>query len=186
VDATAADLRESYQLHPERFTALLIGGGEGAGGLEEIVRAIQPLDLPVQVIVVCGRNEALQRRLTRMHLRTPAHICGFVKTIPELMRAADVVVTKGGPQTIAESLVAGRPVILTQTLPGQEQGNGAFVESRGVGFAPGPVDRIVANLARLAADSDERDWLTQNAVRHGRPKAAVQVAEMIVRLAGAA
>lgn len=178
-------IRVSLGLDPEMVTALLIGGGEGAGGIEAIVQAIQSTDLPVQLIVVCGRNEGLRARLEHTRLRTPAHICGFVKTIPELMRASDVVITKGGPQTISEALVAQRPVILTQTLPGQEEGNGWFVENRGVGFAPGPVDQIVANLGRLVRNPAERAQMTANAARHGRPAAAREVAGLVVDLAEA-
>ncbi len=186
VQRSRAELRASLGLDPRRFTAMLIGGGEGAGGLEAIVNRLQPAGLPVQLIVVCGRNVALKARLENARLKTPAYICGFVRTIPELMHASDVVVTKGGPQTIAEALVAGRPIILTETLPGQEEGNGTFVESRGVGFRPGTPEQIVATLERLAFDPDERHWLTANAVRHGRPQAAAQVADMTMRLVGAA
>ncbi len=185
VEASPAQLREAMGLAPDRFTALLIGGGEGAGGIESIVRTIQRADVPIQLIVVCGRNEALRRRLIKMRPRTPTFVLGFVRTIPELMHAADVVITKGGPQTIAESLVAGRPVILTQTLPGQEEGNGAFVESRGVGFRPGPVRRIVDNLVQLVDDPEQRAWMTANARRHGRPEAAGMLAEMVIETAGA-
>ena len=184
IDGTPQEIREAMGLDPHRFTALLMGGGEGAGGLGAIVRKIQKTNLPIQLIVVCGRNHRLRDRLQRIPLRTPASILGFVKTIPELMKACDVVVTKGGPQSIAEALVVGRPVILTQTLPGQEEGNGTFVESRGIGFRPGPARRVVENLGRLAQDPDLRTWMTTNARRHGRPEASGQVAEMIGELAG--
>ncbi len=178
------ELREAMGLDPRRFTALLMGGGEGAGGIETIVKLLQKTDLPIQLIVVCGRNHKLRARLENTSLRTPSRILGFVTTIPELMHASDVVVTKGGPQSIAEALVSGRPVILTQTLPGQEEGNGMFVESRGVGFRPGSAPRVVENLGRLVLNPDERIWMTSNAHRHGRPEAAGQVAEMIVSIAG--
>ncbi len=183
VEKSPAELREELGLDARRFTALLIGGGEGAGGIEAVVRLLQKTDLSIQLIVVCGRNQKLRDRLEKMHLRTPARILGFVRTIPELMHASDVVLTKGGPQSIAEALVAGRPVILTQTLPGQEEGNGIFVESRGVGFRPGPAPRVVANLGRLVRNPSERAWMTLNAQRHGRPEAAGRVAEMIVSIA---
>jgi 1,2-diacylglycerol 3-beta-galactosyltransferase len=186
VSRESGELRADIGLAPDRLTALLIGGGEGAGGLESIVRAIQETSLDLQLIVVCGRNEALRARLKAARLRTPAHVCGFVRTIPELMRSADVVVTKGGPQTIAESLVVGRPVILTQTIPGQEEGNGEFVERHGVGFAPGSVETVITNLRRLVDNPAERARMTENAHRCGRPNAARQVAVLAWELAGAA
>jgi 1,2-diacylglycerol 3-beta-galactosyltransferase len=186
VSREPAELRAEIGLAPDRVTALLIGGGEGAGGLESIVRAIQETTLDLQLIVVCGRNNPMRARLESARLRTPAHICGFVHTIPDLMRAADVIITKGGPQTIAESLVVGRPVILTQTIPGQEEGNGEFIRRHSVGFGPGPVDVVVKNLRRLIDNPTERTWMTDNARLLGRPRAASQVSELAWELAGAA
>ena len=182
--APRSKLRGNLGLRRDLYTAMLIGGGEGAGGLGSIVEAIEGANLPVQLIVVCGRNAALKAQLDSRELRVPAYICGFVTTIPDLMHASDVIVTKGGPQTISEALVAGRPLILTETLPGQEEGNGAFVESRGVGFGPGTVDVVIGNLERLAKDPIENARLTENAKRHGRPEAAAQVAAMVMELAG--
>ena len=177
-------LRSNLGLKRDLFTAMLIGGGEGAGGLGSIVDAIEETDLSIQLIVVCGRNAALKAQLESRVLRKPAYICGFVKTIPDLMHASDVIVTKGGPQTISEALVAGRPIVLTETLPGQEEGNGAFVESRGVGFGPGKVDEVIGNLERLSNNPVVRAKMTENAQRHGRPEAAAQVAAMVLELAG--
>lgn len=184
VEQSPGELRETMGLDAQRFTALLIGGGEGAGRIEEIVQAIQATDISVQLIVVCGRNDALKDRLEKSQSRTRTVVLGFVHTIPELMHAADVVITKGGPQTIAEALVAGRPVILTQTLPGQEEGNGAFVESRGVGYGPGTVPQIVHNLGNLASNPSERNWMMANARRHGRPQAAARLANLTMEYAG--
>lgn len=182
VTRSPESIRRSIGLDPYRTTALLVGGGEGAGGLEEVVREIDRASLPLQLIVVCGRNETLKEKLDEAGLRTPAQVYGFVKTMPELMRAADFVVTKGGPQTIAESLVVGRPVVVTQTLPGQEEGNGTFVESRGLGFGPRPTRQLVDRIAEVATNDELRRWLTTNALRHGRPDAARRVARMVVRL----
>lgn len=179
-------LRASFGLDPARPTALLVGGGEGAGGLEAIVREVERERLPVQLLVVCGKNQALKSRLEAANLRVSARIFGFVNTMPDLMRASDFIVTKGGPQTIAEALVVGRPIVVTQTLPGQEEGNGEFVESRGVGFGPSTTPELVHRIGELATDDGLRAWMSRNARRHGRPAAARHVADMVLRLAGAA
>ena len=71
-------------------------------------------------------------------LRTPAHIYGFVQTIPELMRAADVVVTKGGPQTIAESLntkCAGRSWVFVTSQEDMEKVIGDRTRQQGNDFS---------------------------------------------------
>lgn len=41
----------------------------------------------------------------------------------EYMVAADILVTKAGPGTIAEAAAVGLPIMVTSHLPGQEAGN---------------------------------------------------------------
>jgi len=182
VQARPADLRRALGLDPNTFTALLIGGGEGAGGLGRIVTAADRARLDAQLLVVCGRNRALRNRLETRHLGIPARIFGFVNNVPELMHAADVVVTKGGPQSIAEALAARRPVILTAITPGQEEGNDQFVERHGVGLAPASTAGVVEALRILAANPAQRERLARNAARLSRPDAAANVARTVMEL----
>src|SRR5205807_1242623 len=79
-------LRRRFGLDESRFTVLVIGGGEGSAGMIEQVRALCWSEQPWQVIAVCGRNERLRRRLSRVRFRTPTTILGFVGHMPELMR----------------------------------------------------------------------------------------------------
>src|SRR5439155_25706309 len=149
----AFDVRRALGLDPERFTLLLVGGGEGAGRMAAQVRAVNRMSVDLQLIVVCGRNARLRARLLESPSQHPAAILGFVDTMPELVHAADVVVTKGGPTTIAEALVAGRPVVVTSVLPGQEEGNDRFVERHGVGFGVSTCSELVASVQRLGEDA---------------------------------
>lgn len=48
---------------------------------------------------------------------------GFVRNMAEYMVAADILVTKAGPGTIAEAAAVGLPIMVTSHLPGQEAGN---------------------------------------------------------------
>lgn len=58
---------------------------------------------------------------------------GFVKNMAEYMVAADVLVSKAGPGTIAEAAAMGLPVMVTSHLPGQEAGNVDIVLNGGFG-----------------------------------------------------
>jgi 1,2-diacylglycerol 3-beta-galactosyltransferase len=130
-------LRRRFGLDQHRFTVLVIGGAAGVGHLGAQVRALTEDPHSWQLIVVCGRNEKLRRRLLEMEARTPMLVLGFVDYMPELMRAGDVVVTKAGPGAIAEALATGLPLIITGFLPGQESPNVDFVVESGIGaFAP--------------------------------------------------
>ena len=55
------ELRRKLGLEPDRFTVLLVGGGEGTGGLEKLCAAAAGRARGGQVVVVTGRNEALRQ-----------------------------------------------------------------------------------------------------------------------------
>ncbi len=144
-----ASLREKYKWQADKFTVLLVGGGEGMGPLAETAHAIDESGLDISLVIVTGRNSKLRKELEEFNWENPTYIYGFVHDMPDFMRASDVIVTKAGPGTIAEALVAGLPIILYAKLPGQEDGNVTYVENRAVGvWAPDPL-KVVQTLTRL-------------------------------------
>mgnify|MGYP000586761417 CR=1 FL=1 len=186
VQRTAFDIRRSLDLDPHEFTVLVFGGGEGAGRLGHTMTAINRARLKGQFIVVCGRNRMLKRRLESKFSSANTRILGFVTDMPELMHAADVVVTKGGPQSISEALASRKPVVLTAVTPGQEEGNDTFVERHGVGLAPSSTAGVVEALRTLAANPELRERFSRNAARVSRPEAAANVARLAYEMALAA
>ena len=86
-----------------------------------------------QIVVICGRNEKLAKRLRRHKWASNVVILGFVSNMHEWMSASDCIVTKAGPGTIAESLACGLPIMLNNFIPCQEAGNIPWVIDNGVG-----------------------------------------------------
>jgi 1,2-diacylglycerol 3-beta-galactosyltransferase len=183
VEESPAEIRQRYGLDPDRFTVVMSGGGEGAGGLGRMISAADRAGLDAQFLIVCGRNGRLKNRLEAKHLRIPNRVFGFVDNMPELIHAADVVVTKGGPGSISEALAGKRPVILTAITPGQEEGNDQFVERHGVGFAPHSTAGVIESLRMLAGHPEQRARLARNAARLSRPGAAADAGRLIVETA---
>jgi len=111
--------------------------------------ALSKAHLPIQVIVVTGRNKALQGKFNQIEFGTPTKVYGFVDKMPELMHAADIIVTKAGPGTIVEALNSNLPIIITNALPGQEEGNVDYVVRNQVGWMvkrPKDLSRAVQRL----------------------------------------
>jgi 1,2-diacylglycerol 3-beta-galactosyltransferase len=160
----------------------MVGGGEGMGPLEETVLAVDKASLPLMMAVVTGRNQKLKTRLENAGLKTPHQIFGFVENMPQLMFAADAIVTKAGPGTISEAFIAGLPIILYSRMPGQEEGNVLFVVEKEVGvWAPEP-QQVVETL---------RDWLNHPEIiknmaeksrSYAKPDAARDIAERIIQI----
>jgi 1,2-diacylglycerol 3-beta-galactosyltransferase len=183
VTDSPASIRLALGLEPDRFTVLVTGGGEGFGPLDQLVGAIDASDLHAQLVVVCGRNEMLRARLESRRYRRPVRILGFVDNMPELLHASSVLVGKGGPTTIAETLTAGRPLLVTSVVPGQEEGNDWWIEQIGAGLYTPTSDRLLRALSRLEGDPAYVAELSVRAQAHSFADAADSVASWALELA---
>ena len=174
--------RSELGLKPNDFCVLMIGGGEGAGQLERLARAVAELGF-VRTLIVCGRNERLRSSLAGKLDPNSHRVYGYVDNVPDLMLASDVVVTKGGPQTLSEALACGRPALVTSVLPGQEEGNESYVEQNGAGYAIHSTEHLVSRLSQLAADPQLLRDLSSKATKLGSPDASDAIADRIAAAA---
>ena len=95
---------------------LLVGGSRGEGPLAEIAFALATAGL--SVLAVAGYSGGLERRLCDVAERRPGVLAfGFTDRMPELMAAADLVITSPGG-TCAEARTVGRPLLLLDLVQG--------------------------------------------------------------------
>ncbi len=100
------------ELHLEGSSTIVINGGaRGGGPLFQIYKTIRPLAGNANVIVICGRNRRLKRRIESLG-DPQTHTFGFVEDIHRYVAAADLVVTKPGALSTFEALACGVPVLL--------------------------------------------------------------------------
>ena len=94
-----------------RFLVVVTGGAEGSGGIYRRTAAILRQRGGIDVAVICGRNDMLRRRLTRLAARADGRltVLGFVDNMADWLRCADLVVSKAGPGTIAEATCCAAP-----------------------------------------------------------------------------
>jgi 1,2-diacylglycerol 3-beta-galactosyltransferase len=181
-DAREKRAKLGWQL--EGQIVLLIGGGEGMGPVEKNALAIATARLPITLVVICGRNKELKTRLENRIWPMPTYIYGFVREMPDYMRAADILVTKAGPGTISEAFNAGLPMVLYSRLPGQEDGNVAYVTSKGAGvWAPKP-DLIVSAIRNWIENPEQRLQAAEASRRLAHPDAARQIARILASKLG--
>jgi processive 1,2-diacylglycerol beta-glucosyltransferase len=99
-----------------RRCVLLITGSRGAGPLAEIAAALAGAGLTV--LAVAGYNTRVERKLCTIAERRPnLLVFGFTDRMPELMAAADLVITTPGG-TCAEARTVGRPLLMLDLVQG--------------------------------------------------------------------
>ena len=142
-DRAAARIR--LGLRPDLPTGLVLFGGEGSGEMVKIARRLNRSSSGVQLILLCGRNEAVRRAIEELPRRIPMFVEGFTRDVPRYMAMADFFIGKPGPGCISEALAMGLPVIVERnawTLA-HERYNADWIEEQGVG-------RALRNLSQIA------------------------------------
>jgi processive 1,2-diacylglycerol beta-glucosyltransferase len=178
----AAAVRKRYGLRDDLPVVLVLSGGFGMGPVAEILGELNKLAAPVQVVVVCGRNEELRRELAVQERRHPTHVLGFVTNMHELMAVSDLIITKPGGLTSSEALAMGRPMFVLNPIPGQEAANSDFLLEHGAAAKANRVEDLPFRLEKLL-NSEKLAEMARGAKEMGRPKSATAVCrEVLSRL----
>ncbi len=137
-------------LDPSRPTVVVMFGGHGSARMLDVARALDP----VQLLMLCGHNDALRRRLATLSRGAPHAAIGFTPDVPRYMRLCDAFVGKPGPGSISEAWHCGLPVVTFRnalTLP-QERYNTELVEALGTGIVVPGLRSLPAAIERLLSD----------------------------------
>lgn len=175
------EARRRLGLAPEIPVVLLLGGGHGVGSMMDLLRSFQETNVACQVIAVAGANEPLRKEADAVasEARRPVTVLGRVDNVHELMDASDIIVGKSGGLTSSEAMAKGRPMIITDPIPGQEQRNCEFLLEAGAALRLYEAPDAPFLVKSLLEDPDRLARMQRNARRIGRPHAARDIVEDI-------
>lgn len=175
-------LRRALNLRTDLATAMMLFGGFGSKVMYEIAERLEASELPLQLIVICGRNEQLAGKFHGRAWGFPVHVLGFTKEVHQLMYAADFLIGKPGPGSVAEAMVRGLPVILecnAWTLP-QERYNTEWVKEKGVGIVLRDFDQIVDGVKQMLEPGKLTDF--RRNVKALNNRAVFEIPEIFAKL----
>lgn len=171
--------RAAHGWDADRPVVLLAGGVNGVGPIKKMAKAIDEAELPVTLVIMCGRNAELAAELNQRAWRTPTQVHGFTDEWPAFMAAADIFVTKAGTAAITEAFVSGLPMVLFTSIRGHEDGNVAHVVRHGAGvWAPRP-RAVVDAIRSWVDDPQQRAQVAAASAAAAQPQAARDVARVI-------
>jgi hypothetical protein len=177
-------LRAELDLQSNLPTAIVLFGGHGSKVMFDITEHLDAAGLPVQLILICGRNEALAAKLRARKWRMPVNVIGFTKEIHKWMRAADFLIGKPGPGSIAEAMVRKLPVLIecnSWTLP-QERYNAEWVLEKRVGIVLKSFKEVAEGVRQMLEPATLAEFRKNVAAQNNQ--AIFEIPEILAKLLG--
>jgi len=168
----------------DRPIILQMAGGFGVGPVEKLFNALLSVEVPIELAVVCGRNEKVKAELESLAVpeQHRVKVIGFTRDIDELLGVADLVVTKPGGLTTSETLARGAVMVIVNPIPGQEYRNSDFLLESGAAIKANNTATLTYKVNELLRDPKRLEQLRANVRRIARPRAAFDVAEQSLAL----
>ncbi len=176
-------LRAEHRLSLHQPTVLMIVDGIEKVFLNKMVRQLQQMELSLQGFVISGSPKV--RAYLEDSLKNSPHRLRIIDRVPnieEYYALADVLVSKSGGLTIAETLAMGLPLIIVNPIMGQEENNRNFLLEQGAALNVEIPDLLNYKLTMFFRDQKKAALLKENITRLSRPQAAQAVVQDIINL----
>lgn len=135
------EILNEFDLEENKKTILFFAGGEFGLGKNKTLQIFEDLIKNfenIQVIAIAGKNEKMKLQfesiVQEFNKENNVRVLEYTNKVPELMSISDLVVSKPGGLTTSESLASNLPMVIINPIPGQEEENAEFLESKGIGI----------------------------------------------------
>ena len=163
------EILNEFDLKENIKNILFFGGGEFGLGKARTVEIFNNLVKGfdnIQVIAIAGKNEKMKSEFEKIvdenNKQNSIKVLAFTNKVPELMSISDLVISKPGGLTTSESLASNLPMIIINPIPGQEEENAEFLESKGTGIWLRKDDSSREILKSIIDDPTKLDEMKKN------------------------
>jgi len=148
------------------------------------LRLLSRLD-DVLVDVATGRRQAMHDALSAAGLPPAGTLTGWTDQMPVLMASHHLFIGKAGGATVQETIAAQLPFVVSHIVPGQEEGNIAFIEQSGIGALAANSAEQVFHQVRGAFANHGTIWHAwkKNLAALVKPSASRAIARFVLDLA---
>lgn len=187
-----AEALAAFGLEPDRSTLLVMGGSQGASGINQVMFKAAPVlrDRGVQIIHLTGERDDRLAAANYQREGIPHYVAPFHHRMEEAYSAADVAISRAGAASLSELSLFGLPSILVpypfatddhQTFNARIFTRAGAAEiQRENEIVP---DSFAAMVANLLTDTRRREQMATAARNICPANAASNVADEVERLA---
>ena len=186
------DLLKEYELEPNRKTVLFFGGGEFGLGKTKTLQIFENFvnaSTPIQIVAISGKNQKMKEGFKEIvqnyksqsrNNENIVKILGFTNEVPELMSISDLVVTKPGGLTTSESLASHLPMVVINPIPGQEEENAEFLESKGIAIWIKKADDSKKIIESFLSNQNRLEEMRENTNILAKPNSTSDICKVLL------
>lgn len=173
--------RNLLNIDENKLTLLIMGGGLGIGNMKSIFENLAFSSLNIQLIACTGSNLKLKNQLEDISSRCnkPALIFDYTDQVSTLMSACDILITKPGGLTITEALIRHLPIVITSTIPGQEEKNADYLLNNGIAARIKNSDSIVTIVKQISSSDIRLKYMKEIAREKSKPNATKDICNLL-------
>jgi UDP-N-acetylglucosamine:LPS N-acetylglucosamine transferase len=185
-DDAARVARTALGLDADKFTVFVNAGWEGGGNIPQIFRELVLGELDVQAIFLAGKNQALKCEAESIagEAKFPIKVIGYSEEVEQLMRAANVMISKLGGLTTFEALSCRVPIIadaITEPMP-QEASTLNLIVKSGAAVMLQRASDVVPVVHRMIEDSKHYAAMRAATITIAIPNATKRIVDEIISL----
>ncbi|MEI6286271.1 MAG: glycosyltransferase [Bacillota bacterium] len=160
-----------------------MGGGTGMIPLDEIAKALDKSTVPFQLVMMAGTNLNMYRQLIeyKKHAKKPLRIYSYIDFVNDVMAVSDMIISKPGGLTTAETLSIGLPMIVYKPIPGHETDNARFLTDNNAALIAPNIKELVNIVEGLLTCPKTLQQLRINVKNLGSPNAASAIADELLK-----
>jgi UDP-N-acetylglucosamine:LPS N-acetylglucosamine transferase len=184
IDKLEARTQLGLDLH--KHTILLMSGSMGYGKIDESIERLDRLNFDFQVMVVCGNNKKMYKKVKDLQTKNRFDVYGYVDNVDVMMDAADCIITKPGGITTSEAMAKGLPMIMVNPIPGHEMRNAEFMLNNGLALYATksfPLDEAVFSFFQ---HPERMSFLRSTIEIYARQNSALNLCEFLMEQRAAA
>ncbi len=181
-DYNKDNIRKELGLKLDEKYVLVLTGSMGFGNIDNLVKELIKGIKDCNFIISCGKNKKLLEELKDKYKNVKE--LPFTRKLNLYIKAADVVLTKPGGLTTTEIATIGKPFIHTMPIPGCENYNANFFQSRKMSIKCDIIEEVVENTKKLLYDESLQKEMVENQRKYINRNASYDIADLVIKEMG--
>ncbi len=155
-DKDLGALKKKLEINPNLPVILVMPINKGSIKLKDAVKTIFSYNQNLNLAVIAGRNKQTYADLAKIK-NDYKNLILIKQTddVDEWMKVSDIIISKAGGLTVSETIHLNKPLIIINSIPGQEQFNTNYIVENNYGFSVESSDDLAKKIELITSGKEK-------------------------------